>query len=157
MRRILGFFAVLICFCGLSLSADDHHHEKLTRYTDREYGVSFLRPTSWVKHKTESGRYEGTSGHFEIDAINDTSNSLERVIRSTVHHKLKPYGDKPRIMRRYISGRRAAVIVPSDESMRDAVLIIRSPRLIKGKYNFVAVYCDRDHIYSIARSFRLVN
>ncbi len=156
MKRILAVFVALFCLGGSPLWADNHHREKLSRYTNKEYGVSFLYPTRWTKAKNNGERYEGDGGHFLVGAISNRTNSLESVIRSEVNHKLKPYGAKPRIMRRFISGQRVAVIVPYDESIDDAVIIIRSPRLVKGKYNFVVVYCDRNHIYGIAKSFELI-
>lgn len=126
------------------------------RYTNQEYRISFLYPSSW--RPVNQDRYEGVDGFFQIAAIS-SDQELSEVCRSEAFHQLMPYGSKPQIRSTKVNKQDACLITPSAdqpaEMNRQAALIAKYPRpiIIRGTlYQYFILWADRDHIQQIAQS-----
>ncbi|MDP2630761.1 MAG: hypothetical protein Q8P56_05115, partial [Candidatus Uhrbacteria bacterium] len=92
--------------------------EPLTTYANPLLGVSFRYPTSWKPDGRYgmigdvSGRYTGENGFFGVDALS-TDQNLETITRSIAEHKLKPYGQNPKIISLKAGQQEARAIIPS--------------------------------------------
>jgi TolB protein len=135
--------------------------EVFSTYANPMLGISFRYPSSWkpdIAYGTVgdvSGRYEGSSGFFGIDAIASESNIAD-LTNTVANHKLQPYGKNPVILPLKAGRQEARVIIPSKDQIgpkREVALVVPYPQPVtvnSRQYNYLLIVGDPGHIKAIA-------
>lgn len=123
-------------------------------YTNGTYGIKFIYPFLWSKIDNE--RYEGIDGFFQVSAISNAA-ALEEVCCNEAHHKLRPYGSQPTIIKTAVDGREACHIIPSADQPMEMrgqsalIAVYDKPVYIKDtSYEYLIIWTDKDHLKDIS-------
>lgn len=125
-------------------------------YFNQPYNILLRYPKNWKL--VSDTRYEGSTGFFQISAIN-SEGTLEDVCRNEAFHTLQPYGSNPSISRINIEGRDACLILPSSDQpaeMKGQAASIAKyvvPIVISGQsYNYFVLWANKNYIRQITAS-----
>ncbi|WP_062281964.1 hypothetical protein [Neomoorella mulderi] len=90
-------------------------------YLNPAFGVCLEFPRHW-QPRTGYGdvagipeSYGGDDGFFLVNVMNGEGWTPEEVARQEAFHKLKPYGEKPRLEKTTVNGREGYFVFPSPE------------------------------------------
>lgn len=127
-------------------------------YSNDEFNVSFMYPSSW--RKTDKDKYEGENGFFQLAAI-DTRRPINNVSRHEAFNRKRDYGSNPKFIKLDIEHQEANLIYPSFDQERNmdniSALIVKYPKPIKLKqksYNYLILWCDKGHIRQLGSTLR---
>ncbi len=130
------------------------------QYENIEYNIRFKYPFSWKK--VEPTRYEGDSGFFNISAISSISR-LEDLCKCEACHSLLPYGTKPNIKIFHHIGRKACIIMPSQdqapEMKNQAAFIVEYPFEVEiqgDRYNYFLLWASKEHIEDLIKTLKFI-
>ncbi len=142
----------------------------LVPYSNQAFKVELRYPADWVRDANYSNSYRDPGGReygfFGVNAINADGMTLDKIANAEVRHKLKPYGENPRIVSLTVDGREARLILPDDASpapesfVADLIVPYSSPVLIASSpdgYEFLVIHSHKDFIQSIAGTVRLLD
>ena len=137
-------------------------------YLNPAYGVYLEFPRDWrlrpgygdVAGIPES--YGGPDGFFSLGASGAEGLTSEEVARGLASHKLKPYGERPRLEKTAVSGREGCFVFPSPElgAGAGACCVVPYPRpvaIMGEKYHYFILYADAKHIRDLAASLRFID
>jgi len=123
-------------------------------YTNETYRIKFIYPFFWSKIDNE--RYEGIDGFFQVSAISNSA-ALEEVCNNEAHHKLKPYGSQPTIIKTTVDSRKACFIIPSADqpmemrSQSALIAVYDKPVYIEGtSYEYLIIWTAKNHLKDIS-------
>jgi LysM repeat protein len=123
-------------------------------YINETYRIKFIYPYLWSKIDNE--RYAGIDGFFQVSAISRDV-ALEEVCSHEAHHKLKPYGTQPAIIKAEVDGHKACFIIPSADQpmeMRNQSALIAvydKPIDINGtSCKYLIVWTEKNHLKDIS-------
>ncbi|NSW84226.1 MAG: PD40 domain-containing protein [Syntrophothermus sp.] len=136
-------------------------------YLNPAYGVYLEFPRHWRPRPGYDdvagipGSYGGDDGFFLVSAMNGEGLTPEEVARHEASHKLKPYGERPRLEKTTVNGREGYFVFPSPELGvgAGACCVVPYPRpvAITGeKYHYFILYGDAKHIRDLAASLRFL-
>lgn len=133
----------------------------LNTYRSEVYKIEFKYPVRWAK--IDAAFYEGLDGFFKISAI-QSDKSLEEIGEMEAHHKLKPYGTHPGILKIEAACKPACLILPStdqpNEMNNQSALLLKysAPIYISNKaYNHLVLWADSQHIKDIIETLILLD
>lgn len=142
----------------------------LVRYSRQAFKVELRYPADWVPDANYSNSYRDPGGReygfFGVNALNADGMTLDQAASAEVRHKLKPYGENPRIVSLTVDGRGARLILPDEASppresfVAELIVPYSSPVLIAPNpngYEFLLIYSHKDFIQSIAGTVRLLD
>jgi len=112
-------------------------------YINETYRIKFIYPYLWSK--IDSERYAGIDGFFQVSAISGDA-ALEEVCSHEAHHKLKPYGTQPVLLKAEVDGHEACFIIPSADQ----------PMEMRNQSAFIAVYDKPIEINGISCKYLIV-
>lgn len=125
-----------------------------SNYINETYRIKFIYPYLWSKIDNE--RYAGIDGFFQVSAISRDA-ALEEICTHEAHHKLKPYGTQPAIIKTEVDSHEACFIIPSGDQpmeMRNQSALIAvydKPVYIDGtSYEYLIIWTDKDHLKDIS-------
>ncbi|MGQ9712332.1 MAG: TolB family protein [Desulfotomaculales bacterium] len=136
-------------------------------YLNPVYGVYLEFPRHWRARPGHAdiagipGSYGGPDGFFALNASGAEGLTPEEVARGLASHKLKPYGERPRLEKTTIGGREGYFVFPSPELGEEAQAcsVVRYPRpvaIMGEKYHYFILYADVKHIRDLAASLRFL-
>ncbi|MEW6173714.1 MAG: hypothetical protein AB1510_11745 [Bacillota bacterium] len=137
-------------------------------YLNPAYGVYLEFPRHWRPRPGYGdvagipGSYGGDDGFFLVSAMNGEGWTPEEVARHEASHKLKPYGERPRLEKTTVSGREGYFVFPSPElgAGAGACCVAPYPRpvaIMGEKYHYFILYADAKHIRDLAASLRFIH
>lgn len=127
---------------------------------DDQYGVSFRYPEQWERSDRYGDiQFEGPDGSVQVAASEGTS--LKPICNGAATHKLRPYGEHPRVQFLKVLNRPACIVWPSADQGAPhlAQLIVEYPRpvTINGdRYRYMVMYADKDHLRPIVRTLQFI-
>lgn len=135
-------------------------------YLNPAYGVYLEFPRHWRPrpgYGDVAGIPEsyGDDGFFSLGASGAEGLTPEEVARGLASHKLKPYGERPRLEKTAVNGREGCFVFPSSElgAGAGACCVVPYPRTVAimgEKYHYFILYADAKHIRDLAASLRFL-
>lgn len=136
-------------------------------YLNPAYGVYLEFPRHW---RPRPGRADvagipascgGNDGFFSLGAMSGEGWTPEAVARHEASHKLKTYGERPRLEKTAVNGREGYFVFPSPElgAGAGACCVVPYPRpvaIMGEKYHYFILYADAKHIRDLAASLRFL-
>ena len=131
-------------------------------YYNESYNLMFRYPKNWME--TSENRFVGEDGFFQVSLIRSDDN-LHEVAISDAFHTLEPYGKNPQVIPIKIDNHNARLILPqkykekNEEKIQQSSVIIEYDEPIeKNKifYNYLIIWVDVDHIFSIINTIRII-
>jgi hypothetical protein len=162
-------------------SLNQDQTEKLQTFRDENYGIEFkyldtvlipiidfipdnnLYECQTGKNETTVGTPEELKKLFSITDISKCkppTNNIDNVVRAAVEHKLKPFGDNPKVSKLKIAGQEARLIESSNVAPSaefDAEIIVTYPKSIsvgKDKIAFLVIYYFKTSVNQILSTFK---
>ncbi|HHW41798.1 MAG TPA: hypothetical protein GXX19_11765 [Syntrophomonadaceae bacterium] len=136
-------------------------------YLNPAYGVYLEFPRHWRPRPGYEAAgvplsYGGDDGFFLVNAMNGEGWTPEEVARHEASHKLKPYGERPRLEKTTVNGREGYFVIPSPElgAGAGACYVVRYPRpvaIMGEKYHYFILCADAKHIRDLAASLRFID
>jgi hypothetical protein len=131
-------------------------------HSDATFGISLRHPAGWLPLAGYERRYAGPDGFFQLSAMSGAGWTLDEVADNEAHHKLQPYGSKPRIEPLLVQGREARLVLPSADQPKEMagqaglIVDLPGPIQIAGEtYRFLILWADVEHIRDMATTLEL--
>lgn len=156
--RIPLVFCLISLICAPAICQDTKDWRLCV---DQQDGVSFRYPSHWQHGAAYSDgtEFEGPDGMVQIIASEGTSPM--NVCHGAATHKLRPFGQHPRIQALKVQGQAACVVWPSADqgAPHDAELVVAYPHPVTINGNvwpYLIVDADKNHMRAIIDTVRFI-
>jgi hypothetical protein len=134
-----------------------------TIFSSPAFAVSLQYPADWQpvpgygSPETGEIKFAGINGFFQINSMD--ADSIDLAAAAEAGHRLQPYGTQPTIEILQIQGQEARLILPSNDQLYQAALIVRYPPVATLVWSprYFILWADVPHIRTIAETLRFTN